>query len=247
MAFPVALQLYSLREQIGQDYEGVVRRVASMGYDGVEPAGFPGTTAQAAGWLFRELGLKVPCAHIFPPPTGDRLHETVETLAAIGCRRLVSGFGPDAFKDLAATQRSCDTLNQAYREASAQGLALAVHNHWWEYLQVEGQYPYQVLARELDPAIQFEVDTYWVKTAGCDPAAVLVELGPRATLLHIKDGPAVRDQPMTAVGTGVMDVPALLAAARGNAEWLIVEIDRCATDMFTAVDESLKYLRKVQG
>jgi sugar phosphate isomerase/epimerase len=52
----------------------------------------------------------------------------------------------------------------------------------------------------------------------------------------------VRDAPMTALGGGVMDVPAVVRAARGRAEWLIVELDRCATDMFTAVEESFRYL-----
>ncbi len=244
MPFPVALQLYSVREQLPHDYEGTIRRIAAMGYDGVEPAGFPGTTPQAAGRLYRELGLAVPSAHVFPPPTGDRLKETAETLAAIGCRRIVSGFGREAFQDLAATQRSCGILNRAYAEAAAYGLAFAVHNHWWEYEPAEGRYPYQVLAAELAPGIQFEVDTYWVKTAGRDPAAVLDELGPRATLLHVKDGPAVRDAPMTPVGAGVMDVPALLAAARGRAEWLIVELDRVETGMLGAVEQSLAYLRQ---
>ena len=63
MPAPIALQLYTVREAIQGDYEGVVRRVAEMGYLGVEPAGFPGTTPEDAGKLFRELGLAVPSAH----------------------------------------------------------------------------------------------------------------------------------------------------------------------------------------
>jgi sugar phosphate isomerase/epimerase len=215
-----------------------------MGYDGVEPAGFPGTTAQAAGKLFKELGLQVPAAHIMPPPTGAKAAEAADTLAAIGCGRLVTGFGRDNFKTLDDTRRSCDIFNQAYAEAKARGLRLAIHNHWWEYQLVEGRYPYQVMLELLDPGIELEIDTYWVKTGGVDPVAAIQESGKRATLLHIKDGPAVTTEPMQAIGEGVMDFPAILKVA-AHVEWLIVELDRCATDMAEAVAKSVKYLKKI--
>ena len=68
------------------------------------------------------------------------------------------------------------------------------------------------------------------------------ELGARAPLLHIKDGPCVMDAPMTAVGDGVQDVSGIVAAGVGATEWLIVEIDRCATDMLEAVTKSYRYM-----
>ncbi len=244
MSKPIALQLYSLREAAAKDFAAVVRQVAAMGYDGVEPAGFPGTTAQAAGQLFKELGLKVPAAHIFPPALGAKAAEAADTLAAIGCGRLVTGFGKDNFKTLEDTKRSCDIFNQAYAEAKSRGLRMAIHNHWWEYLLVEGRYPYQVMLELLDPGIELEIDTYWVQTGGVDPVKVIVESGKRATLLHIKDGPATTTEPMTALGTGAINIPALLKVA-AHTEWLIVELDRCATDMAEAVAQSVKYLKKI--
>jgi sugar phosphate isomerase/epimerase len=68
--------------------------------------------------------------------------------------------------------------------------------------------------------------------------------GQRAPLLHVKDGPAGpdTDADMVAVGDGQVDYPAIIAAAEGTAEWLIVELDRCATDMMTAVERSYHYL-----
>lgn len=99
-----------------------------------------------------------------------------------------------------------------------------------------------MLLEQLDPGIFFEVDTYWVKVAGHDPAAVLRQLGSRAPLLHIKDGPADSTQaPMVAVGAGVMDWQAIIPAGSA-AEWLIVELDRCATDMLRAVTDSFTFL-----
>jgi sugar phosphate isomerase/epimerase len=93
----------------------------------------------------------------------------------------------------------------------------------------------------MDESIFFELDTYWVQTGGLDPAAVLRELGSRAPFLHIKDGPTTPEGDMVAVGQGEMNFPALFAAAQ-KPEWLVVELDRCATDMMTAVRESYDYL-----
>jgi sugar phosphate isomerase/epimerase len=94
----------------------------------------------------------------------------------------------------------------------------------------------------LDAAVLFEVDVYWVQTAGLDPVAVIKELGPRVRLLHVKDGPAVKDEPMVAVGDGVLDIPAIIEAGQDNTEWLIVELDKSDSDIMAAVLKSYDYL-----
>ncbi len=68
------------------------------------------------------------------------------------------------------------------------------------------------------------------------------ELGARAPLLHIKDGSCKKEDPMTAVGEGVMDFHAIAEAGSSTVEWMIVELDECATDMMEAVEKSCTYL-----
>ncbi len=241
MAAPIALQLYSIRGELGGDFEAGVRKIAEMGYAGVEPAGFPGTTAEKAGKLFRDLELAVPSAHL-TLPVGEKKQETLDAMNAIGSKRLVSGRGPDNFKTMDLIKESCDVFNEASSVAIENGMTLGIHNHWWEFLPIDDRYVYQVMLDHLAPEIFFEVDTYWVKTAGCDPADVIRELGTRAPLLHIKDGPCEKEKPMTAVGDGVMDFPGIVAAGDAITEWMIVELDECATDMMEAVEKSCAYL-----
>jgi len=241
MPAPIALQLYTVREAMAEDFEGVVRKVADMGYVGVEPAGFPGTTPEAAGRLFRELGLKVPSAHT-PLPIGEKKQEVLDTMGAIGSRRIVSGQGPDNFKTTDQIKAACDRFNAASVVAVEHGMTFGIHNHWWEFLQVEGRYVYRVMLEHLTSDVFFEVDTYWVQTAGVDPAAVVRELGARAPLLHIKDGPCVKEAPMTAVGEGIVDFHSIAEAGGKTAEWMIVELDRCAIDMMEAAEKSYTYL-----
>jgi len=241
MPSPIALQLYSVREYAQEDFAQTVRKVAAMGYAGVEPANFPGTTPSAAGKLFAELGLVVPSAHL-PLPVGEHKNETLEAMDAIGSKRIISGKGAGDLETLDKIKATCTLFNSAADNVRSAGLSFGLHNHWWEYLQVEGRYVYQIMLELLDPDIFFEIDTYWVQTAGVDPAQVVRELGPRVPILHIKDGPCVKSEPMTAIGDGVMDFAEIVQAGGGNTEWLIVELDRCATDMMVAVEKSLKYL-----
>jgi sugar phosphate isomerase/epimerase len=141
-------------------------------------------------------------------------------------------------------------LAERYAEAAAvaheHGLRFGLHNHWWECELIEGCYPYQLLHELLPAEVFFELDVYWARTAGLDPARIVTELGPRVAMLHLKDGPAVPGQPMTALGDGVVDLPAIIRAAQRSAD-LVVELDECATDPMDAARRSLQYLTALLG
>ena len=241
MSIPISLQLYTLRESLAKDYAGVIQKVADIGYAGVETAGFDGSTPQAAAKLFADLGLKVSSAHS-PLPLGDDQNKVLDTMATIGCKYLVLPFLPaEDFASAERIQFHCDRINQADEIARANGLTLFYHNHWWEYRQqVDGKPAYETMIKYLAPTVKFEIDTYWVQTGGYDVVTLIKELGSRAPLLHIKDGSTDEKDLMVAVGDGVMDWSAIIPAS--NPEWLVVELDRCATDMLEAVGRSYTYL-----
>jgi sugar phosphate isomerase/epimerase len=241
MTVPIALQLYTLRDSLANDFEGTIRRVAALGYAGVEPYNFSGTTPQAAAHLFRELGLQV-CSVHRPLPLGEAKNQILDEMELLNCRYLVCAHIPaDELNTVDRVKQACDRLNQADEVARENGLTFFYHNHWWEYRdQINGRRVSQLMLDHLVPTVKLEVDTYWVKTGGYDPATLLRDLGTRAPLLHLKDGPADEKQPMVAVGEGSMDWPTVMAASR--AEWLIVELDRCATDIMEAVAKSYIYL-----
>jgi hypothetical protein len=126
----------------------------------------------------------------------------------------------------------------------------------------------EAFADALDAAVLLEVDIYWAAVGlalspggptppnpsalspggptppdppGAEVPALLRRLGDRVRYLHVKDGPVTRDDPMTAVGAGRMPVAEILAACP-SAEWHVVELDRCAGDIITAVGDSLAWL-----
>ena len=242
MTIPIALQLYTVRDWLAQDYEGTIRKVADMGYVGVETANMFGDSPASAAKLFRELGLTVSGAHS-PLPLGDQKQEVIDTMEALHCKRLIVAWQPpEKYKSLDGIKSICDSLNEGAAVARANGLQLGYHNHWFEYELVENRIPVDVMLEHLDPDVFFEVDVYWVQTAGQDPVEVVRRLGSRAPLLHVKDGPCQVEAPMTTLGEGVVDIPGVVAAGARSTEWLIVELDRCATDVMEAIRKSSQYL-----
>ncbi len=238
-----ALQLYTVRDLIAQrGFISAVRQVAEIGYAGVETDSFPGMTPEAAGKLFKGVGMQVCSIHRFPIPGPDQKAEVLDVLGALDCKFVISGGDPERFKTEDEIKAICDEFNQAAAMFAGHGIRFGVHNHWWEYFKVGERYAYEMMLDYVTPQVTFQLDTYWIKTAGVDPAAITQLMGKRSPLLHIKDGPAVKNAPQTAVGEGVLDFPAIAKAGQGHTEWMIVEMDACAMDMLEAVKKSYQYL-----
>jgi len=240
-SIPISIQLYSVREEAAKDFPGVLRKIADMGYVGVEFAGLHGMTPAAVRAVLDELGLVASSTH-GPLPTPKNVDEVVETARVLGYTRHISGFGPQQFETVESTLEAAAKAQQAAELLKPHGLTFGLHNHWWEFSNVfDGKYAHQILM-EAAPDVFAEIDTYWVKVGGADPAAIVRQYGVRAPLLHIKDGPGVREEALTAVGAGIMDWNAVIGAAGPATEWLVVELDRCDTDMLEAVAESCRFL-----
>jgi len=241
----LAVQLYSLRERAAeQGFERVLAEVAEIGYAGVEVANLHGLAPATVGARLETLGLAIAAAHV-ALPEADASAALLDQYAVLGARDLVVAFlPPEQFATADAVDRAADRLNAFARAAASRGMALGYHNHFWEFAsRIDGESAHARLFRRLDAAVFAEIDTYWAKVGGADPAAVVADFGSRARLLHVKDGPADGpESPMTALGEGRMDLAAILRASR--AAWHIVELDRCATDMLAAVRASFVWLER---
>ena len=249
----IAVQLYSVKKEIEKDIKATLKRIADIGFEAVETAFWPeGVSVKQAGQYLKDAGLPVCSAHI-ELPIGDQKKVLLETAKELGCKKMIWHGWPEDIRygSLAGTRELVTVYNEANRFAKANGLQFGIHNHWWEFRNKAGKrFVYEVLLESLDADIFFEIDTYWVKVAGHDPATIIKKFGKRAPLLHIKDGPAIwresladdNPDPMVAVGKGTQNFPAIVKAASGNTEWMIVEMDKTETDVFEALQESYDYL-----
>ena len=240
---PPALQLYTLREQLAKtDRKAVLRSVADFGYGAIEPYDVLTDPEQLRADL-DEAGLAVCSVHAkILDGEGEAMLRGAQALGAGTV--IVPWADPVRFADAEAIAVLAGELNEAAVKLADLGLRLGYHNHWFELeLADGGKTGLEILADATNEDVMLEVDTYWAAVGGQDVPALLRRLGDRVRYLHVKDGPiGTREgDMMVAVGSGRMPVADILAACP-SAEWHVVELDRCATDMLTAVRESLEWL-----
>ena len=247
MTRPVSVQLYSVREQIAQDRDGVLRRLADLGFRAVEPFQ-PNEDPVGFRKVADDLGLSVSSVHAMGLLQEDP-NPVFEAIATLGTDLAIvpAGIPQQDFGTREGLRRAADLLNALAEKAGAHGLRLGYHNHWWEFEPVlDGKHGLEVLAELLAPEVFLEIDTYWAAVGGADVPSVLRRLGSRVEALHVKDGPVLKGEPNVAVGTGAMPVAEVLGAA-GAEPWRIIEFDECATDVFAAIGQSLAYVAELEG
>ncbi len=258
---PLAVNLFSVRRQLIEDFDGTHARLAEMGYVGIEPmifgpiplevlpedmrVPFPEPARYRA--LLDDLGLQVASLHA-PLPEGDGADYVFDFAEALATDQLVlASFmampdAANAHADLDVLRAAIDRFGASAELAAKRGLALGFHNHHWEWeVDLDGESAWDRFWSEVDPRVNAELDCYWAQTAGRDPVAELEKLGPRARRVHLKDGSCVPGEPQVALGEGAVDVEACARAAR-HADWHIVELDECATDMLEALRKSADHL-----
>jgi len=245
----IGLQLYTVRKAMETELEGTMRKVADTGFLGIESYPLPAnvTLARAAG-VFKGAGLKVLGMHTQLPVGAER--EAVLRMAeSYECDRVIFAGWPEGekYRNLDALKHMAEVYNETGRFLEKRGLHFGLHNHWWEFELHDGYYPFYYLLNHLDDSLFFEIDTYWAKTGGKDPARVVSDFGARAPLLHIKDGPAIKGDlanKQVPAGEGVMDFPAIVKAGAENIQWMIVEFDEYEKDIFDGIRKSYAYLTK---
>ena len=248
---PVALQLYTVRNELSADFLGTLCKVKEMGYDGVEFAGLNGyEPAQIKKWC-DSLGLTPISAHV---PLADMLADIDKVITdykTIGCEYIAVPYvtserrpGGELFMQMVEEIR---TIGQKAKDA---GLILLYHNHDFEFNKLpEGQigldYLYENIPADL---LQTELDQCWVKYAGYDPVEYLQKYSGRSPVVHLKDfyiegkqegdpyaliglnekekkaNTAFEFRPL---GNGIQDIPAIITAAKeAGSKWFVVEQDQ---------------------
>jgi sugar phosphate isomerase/epimerase len=240
----VGVQLYTVRAEMEQDFEGTLRSLAGMGYSEVEFAGLFGhDPAQVAQWL-AELGLKAVGSHV----TWDRFRDdpdaAIDETLALGADYMVFPWLPDTERrTLAQWQEWVALLNQVGASSQARGLELAYHNHDFEFMAIDGVRPIDLLLDGIDRSlVKMEVDLYWLAKAGGEPSELFERYPGGFPLMHAKD---IRrsDQAIVDVGQGDLDFAAVFAQAeQSGMAHVIVEHDEPA-DAMQSVQNSLTYLQ----
>lgn len=211
-----------------EDFWGTMRRVAEIGYQGIEGAAqlIQGDVA-ANLRRFHELGLQVLATSASREKLRDGLDQVLAEAKALQSPRVSVWWGPCESRD--AVLRDAELYNAAGARLAVEGVKLCYHNHEHEFRTTfDGLCALDVLAEHTDPkAVWFELDIAWITFGGEDPARVLRRMAGRVPAIHVKDLWSLEERGrFTAVGTGVVKVrEAVQAAIETGVEWVVIEQD----------------------
>ncbi len=241
----IGVQLYSLRQELAQNFAATLQQLAEIGYPILEGYNDMPLAPKAVADMVKTYGMKMLSCHL-PLPFDDNEQKVMQAIELYNLQYAIVPSQPrEDFTTLDGVKRVCERLNRANEIVRQQGVIFGYHNHEFEFADIAGQSAYNIMLEELDPSIILEIDTYWVQVAGQNPSELVQQLGERSPLLHIKDGAAnieMRDEPQSALGEGNIDIVGVVAAGGDKTDYLIVELDSCATDMMTAIKKSYQYL-----
>ena len=245
MKFPIALQPYTVREELNKDYFGTLSRIAEIGYQGIElgppPAGI--TIAELKEHVNR-LGLQIIGCHARLEQLTIDLDTQIDYLHEVGGSYLGLSH---RFDSKQAVLEAAQTFNRIGDNCRKRGIQFVYHNHNWEFTRFDGEYAYDRLLQATDPErVKMELDTYWVKRGGEEPVDYLRKLHNRCPLLHIKDVEPGEEQFFAEVGEGILDFDAILREAEAaGTQWLVVEQDATRRPVFESITISYHNLQRM--
>lgn len=251
---PVGLQLWSLREYLPKDLSGTLAKVKAMGFHEVEGAGLWGHSSADFRKALDTAGLRCQSAHMGYERLRDDAAGAFAEAKAMGATWVVCPWIPhDQGFTRQVTLAAADLFNRVGVAAEAAGLRFAYHSHGYEFVPSPEGTLFDTFIGATDPRrVAIQVDVFHTFHGGGNPARVIEALGSRVTSLHLKDlkkgapvvagagvGTADIDVP---VGSGQIDMPAVLAAARKAGTSLYYVEDESATPLAN-IPKSLAWLQ----
>ena len=269
LKFPVAIQLYSLRDVLGDDFEGTLRKLKEMGYDGVEFANLYGRSAAEVKALCDEIGL-VPISTHVPLDSLMAGEGALRIYSEIGCKYIVIPYLTEEYRP---GHEKYDQLVETAKRVGARakdfGMTLCYHNHDFEFEKIDGEYALDRLYKDV-PAdlLETQLDTCWVNVGGENPADYIRKYAGRVNIVHLKDFVGSKSENMYAligidededkdtkgqfefrpVGYGLQKFPAILEACEEvGAKWVVVEQDQptMGKTSLECAEMSINYLRSL--
>jgi len=253
---PIGLQLYSLRGEFTKNVPSTLEKVRDFGFQYVETAGTYNLSPEKFKALLDANKLKAVSGH-FP---FERYRDAVEDVArdakALGLEYVGCAWIPHQGEfDEQECREAIAVFNRAGEALGKHGLKFFYHCHGFEFRPHGEGTCMDLLMTETSPKlVHFEMDVFWVVHPGQDPVKWLEKYHGRWELMHVKDmkkgvkGDFSGKSDVSndvALGTGQMDWPAILKAARkAGVKWYFIE-DESPT-VVEQIPQSLRYLEQVK-
>lgn len=245
---PVALQLFSVSDDMKNDFEGTLKKVKEMGYEGVEFAGLFGRDPKNVKAFCEEIGLVPVSIHLDLGMLLKHFDEAIKEAVDLGVKYVVAPFLPEKYRPGGEEGHLLiDGLKEIGKKVEALGMKFGYHNHNFEFETKVGDtclFEYLIENVGLEH-FNIEMDFGWLGIAQQDHLAYINKLAGSLGIVHLKDyyfpeiKPVEERDPneidffdFRPMGYGELDIPMLLNALKdAGTEWIIIEQD----------DKSYKY------
>ncbi len=222
---PIALQLYSIRDDCAEDLPGTLKAVAEMGYEGVEFAGYHGYSAPELRQMLEDLGLTVAGAHVgLDNLLGEDLEATIAFNQALGNQFLiVPGVEEERRNSRAAALETAQLFNEISAKLRSHDMWVGYHNHYAEFEPLEGETFFDIFFSNTDADVVMQLDVGHALHGGADPTDVVKRYPGRARTVHLKEWDPANEGAL--IGEGNVPWEDLFRACEtvGGTQWYIVE------------------------
>ncbi len=257
------IQLYTVRDDMQKDPIGTLKKLSDIGYADVECAGysegkFYGMAREEFKKVLDDLGLNMNSGHtktgqLNPKETRTMINNweaVCEDAAFMDQKHLVCAWlGESERSSIDKYKKLSELFNKCGEKAKEYGVGFAFHNHDFEFFEIDGIIPYDVMLKETDPSVaNFELDLYWITKAGKDPLEYFKNHPGRFPLWHVKDMEDSDDKFFTEVGNGVIDwLPIFEKEKESGMKYFYVEQDVCRNHKpLESVRISYDYLQSIE-
>jgi sugar phosphate isomerase/epimerase len=254
---PIGLQLYSLRDQFSKDVSGTLDEVRSFGFQYAELAGTYGLSADKFKQELAARGIQPIGAHFDYARYRDDAEGVAKEAESLGLKYAGCAWIPhNGDFDEKTCREAIAVFNNAGAVMAKHGLKFFYHVHGYEF-QPHGQGTLlDLLITETNPKlVSYEMDIFWIVFPGQDPVKLFEKYGKRWELAHLKDmrkgtqtgaltgGTDVKND--AALGSGLMDLPAILRAAKkAGVKWYFIEDESPWSEK--QLPQSMQYLETVR-
>ncbi len=241
----IGLQLYTMRFEEEKDFPGLLKKIANIGYDGVEFAGYFGYTPAQIREMLEETGLTAAGSHVSLARFEENFDLELSYLKELGMKFVsLPSLPKEAYESKEGLLAVAKRIRPLVQKLNGEGISLSFHNHTQEYETVWDGQKLEDLLTDQVPGLHLEIDTGWCSAAGEDTPARIAEAGELLDLIHVKD---VRGRTPVTLGTGDVTVEANIRAAQiAGIEWFIVEQDPPAENptTFADLEANLAFIRR---
>ena len=214
----IALQVYSVRDQMQEDFYGTLRKIKAFGYSGVEFAGLYGNDPLEVKKACEEMGLVSLSAHVPFVELMEHMEETIDCYKKLGVKYVVIPYlTPEYRPGNPGFQTVIDGMKKIGAALVKEGMVQQYHNHDFEFVKLDGEYALDILYKEIGPELlQTQIDTCWVNVGGESPVKYMKKYEGRQEIVHLKDsfGNRTKDENDTfeyrPVGHGLLDFKEIL-------------------------------------